>query len=58
MQTTNNQITVTVVGGVATLSLPTDLILPGTEAVTLPVGTTAQRPLNPRVGMIRFNRSL
>jgi hypothetical protein len=55
---TNNQITVTVVGGVATLSLPTDLILPGTEAVTLPVGTTAQRPLNPRVGMIRFNRSL
>lgn len=58
VQGTTNQITVTVASGVATLSLATDLILPGTEAVTLPVGTTAQRPLNPRVGMIRFNRSL
>ena len=58
VQGTTNQITVTVASGVATLSLATDLILPGTEAVTFPVGTTAQRPLNPRVGMIRFNRSL
>lgn len=55
---TANQITVTVVGGIATLSLPTDLILPGTGGVTIPVGTTAERPLNPRVGMIRFNKSL
>ena len=55
---TTNQITVTVVAGVATLSLPTDLILPGTSAVTLPVGTTAQRPVAPRVGMFRFNTSL
>lgn len=55
---TANQITVTVVGGIATLSLPTDLILPGTGGFTIPVGTTAERPLNPRVGMIRFNKSL
>ena len=27
----------------------------GKDAVTLPVGTTAQRPSNPEAGMIRFN---
>ena len=27
----------------------------GQDAVTLPVGTTAQRPANPEAGMIRFN---
>ena len=27
----------------------------GKDAVTLPVGTTAQRPANPEVGMMRFN---
>ena len=27
----------------------------GKDAITLPVGTTAQRPANPEAGMIRFN---
>lgn len=30
-------------------------ILPGTEAVRIPVGTTLQRPTSPQVGDIRFN---
>lgn len=37
-----------------TLSLPDDVILPGTGAVTIPDGTTAQRPTASN-GMIRYN---
>jgi hypothetical protein len=31
------------------------LIVQGTSAVTLPVGTTAQRPVTPVIGMVRVN---
>ncbi|RYD62965.1 MAG: hypothetical protein EOP83_13275, partial [Verrucomicrobiaceae bacterium] len=45
------------VAGNPTLSLPTRLILPGTDGLGLPVGTTAQRG-TPRDGLVRFNSDL
>lgn len=41
-----------------TIAIEDDVTLPGTGAVTIPVGTTAQRPTNPVVGMMRFNTDL
>lgn len=55
---TTNQINVSVVSGVATISLANNPIIPGVESVTIPTGTTAQRPSSPAVGMLRFNTSL
>lgn len=55
---TTNQISVSVAGGVATISLATNPVLPGTASVTIPTGTTAQRPTSPTVGMMRINTSL
>jgi hypothetical protein len=55
---TTNQINVSVVGGVATISLANNPVLPGTASVTIPTGTTAQRPVTPTTGMFRFNTSL
>jgi hypothetical protein len=53
---TANQITVANGLGIGnpTISITTDPILPGTGAVTIPKGTTAQRPSGID-GMIRFN---
>jgi len=55
---TTNQIVVSVVGGVATIGLAPNTVIPGTESVTIPTGTTAQRPTSPTVGMMRINTSL
>lgn len=55
---TTNQIAVSVAGGVATISLVNNPVLPGTASVTIPTGTTAQRPVTPTAGMIRLNTSL
>lgn len=55
---TTNQIAVSVTGGVATISVANNAILPGTESVTIPTGTTVQRPVTPTTGMFRFNTSL
>jgi hypothetical protein len=55
---TTNQITVTIANNVATLSLSPNPVLPGTGSVTIPTGTTAQRPTTPTVGMLRLNTSL
>lgn len=55
---TTNQIAVSVAGGVATISLATNPVLPGTASVTIPTGTTAQRPSTPILGMIRINTDL
>ena len=55
---TTNQITVTVVNGVATIALASDPVLPGAGGVTIPTGTTAQRPVTPTVGTLRLNTSL
>lgn len=55
---TTNQITVSNgdgTGGNPTISLSSDPVLPGTGAVTVPSGTTAQRPVSPLPGMIRYN---
>lgn len=35
-----------------------DVILPGLEGVKIPVGTTAQRPISPTNGYIRYNTDL
>lgn len=55
---TANQITVNVTSGVATVGLTTNPVLPGTASVTIPAGTTAQRPATPTIGMMRLNTSL
>jgi len=55
---TSNQITVTVSGGVATVSIASDPVFLGTGSITIPVGTTAQRPASPTIGMLRINTSL
>lgn len=55
---TTNQIAVSVAGGVATISIAANPVLPGTASVTIPTGTTVQRPSTPTVGMFRFNTSL
>lgn len=55
---TTNQINVSIVAGVATLSLANNPVLPGTASVTIPTGNTVQRPSTPTAGMFRFNTSL
>jgi hypothetical protein len=52
---TANQILVTVVNNVATLSIAPNPVFPGTGSATLPGGTSAQRPTTLVPGMIRFN---
>lgn len=56
---TTNQIVVTIDSvGVATFSLATNPVISGTASITLPTGTTLQRPSTPTVGMLRLNTSL
>lgn len=61
LQPVTNQTAITNGNGVSgnpIIGLANDAILPGTGAVTLPVGTTAQRHASPTVGMARFNTTL
>jgi len=51
---TTNQIDVT--GSI--LSISQDPVIPGTGSMTLPTGTTAQRPASPPTGAVRFNSTL
>lgn len=55
---TTNQITVTIVNNVATISLSPNPVLSGTGSVTIPTGTTLQRPTVGTAGMVRLNTSL
>jgi len=55
---TTNQVIVTITNGVATISLSSNPVLPGTASVTIPTGTTVQRPSTLTAGMLRFNTSL
>ena len=67
---TTNQINVSVVSGVATLSLSNTIVTPGTLTTTgdltvnstgkfkIAVGTTAQRPASPVAGDMRLNTNL
>jgi hypothetical protein len=52
---TANQIAVAGTLPAYTVSLADNAILPGTASLTLPIGTTAQRPGTPLAGMIRYN---
>jgi hypothetical protein len=55
---TPSQIKVDVLNGVATISIEPNPIIPGTASITIPTGTTLQRPPTPAVGMIRINTDL
>ena len=52
---TANQISVTYGSGSSTLGFASNPVIPGTGSLTLPSGTTAQRPGSPVAGMLRFN---
>ncbi len=52
---TTNQISVVTASGVATVSITANPVIPGTAGMTLPGGSTAQRPSTPMAGTIRFN---
>lgn len=54
---TPNQITVSTASNVATVAIASNPIIPGTGAITIPAGTTAQRTATPTAGMIRYNTS-
>lgn len=55
---TANQISVSGSLPTFTVGLASDPIVPGTGSLTMPIGTTAQRPASPAAGMTRFNSSL
>lgn len=52
---TTNQIIVATTSGVATISITANPVIPGTAGITLPGGSTAQRPSTPVAGTLRFN---
>jgi len=57
---TANQITVTNGNGASgnpTFAIASNAVLPGTEGVTIPIGTTAQRPAPATNGELRYNTS-
>lgn len=55
---TTNQITVTTTANAATVSLANNPVIPGTASMTMPAGSTAQRPPTLVAGMIRYNNGL
>ena len=55
IQGTTNQINVSIVNGVAILSLASNPVFPGTGGATMPGGTTAQRPSTLVAGTIRYS---
>lgn len=58
VQGSTNQIVVTVNGNVATVSIAANPIIPGNAGITIPGGTTTQRPTNPVAGTLRFNTEI
>lgn len=52
---TSNQIGVSISNGIATLTIANNPVIPGTASITIPTGTTAQRPTPNIFGMIRAN---
>ena len=52
---TTSQINVSNVGGIATVSLASNPVIPGDGAVQIPSGTTAERPASPDNGDLRYN---
>jgi hypothetical protein len=47
----------TITANAGTLNIPNNLVFNSTGSVTLPNGTTAEQPVPPTVGMIRYNSS-
>jgi len=52
---TTSQINVSTVGGISTVSLASNPIIPGAGAIQIPSGTTASRPASPVNGDLRYN---
>ncbi len=55
---TSSEIVTSVVSDTMFIGLEDNIIVPGTESITIPAGTTAQRPVTPITGMLRFNITL
>lgn len=55
---TTNEISVTGTNPTLTVGLSSNPVLTGTGSVTIPTGTTAQRPGSPTAAMIRYNSTL
>jgi len=52
---TTSQINVSTVGGISTVSLASNPVIPGAGAIQIPSGTTASRPASPVNGDLRYN---
>ena len=55
---TSNQIGISGVAPNFTIGLVDNTIIPGNGSLTLPVGTSGQRPVSPIEGMIRYNSTV
>lgn len=53
-----NQISLTGTINSPVIGLANNPIIPGSESLTLPTGTTAQRPVSPVAGMTRYNTTI
>ena len=53
-----NQTTITGTATAPIVGLASNPVIPGVASITIPVGTTAQRPTTPLIGMFRLNTSL
>lgn len=53
-----DQIVVTIDNNIATISIAPNPIIPGNAGITIPGGTTAQRPATPVAGTLRFNTEI
>lgn len=52
---TTDQITTAITGSIMTAAIAVNPIIPGTEGISIPSGTTAQRPGTPTLGETRLN---
>ena len=55
---TSNQIIVTINNNIATISIAPNPIIPGNAGITMPGGSTSERPNNPLPGTLRFNTEI
>lgn len=55
---TTSEIVTSIVSDTISIGVADNAILPGTASLTVPIGTTAQRPGTPIAGMMRYNSTL
>ena len=55
---TTDQIATTITGDALAIALAANTVIPGTEGIDIPSGTTAERPVTPTTGVMRFNTTL